>query len=321
MAEILSNDAARRFLDLDVEEVSLVDTPANEQPFLTAKRKGTEDEMSGVNTETQGDASGATKVAVEVAKAESDVVAAAMAQVTALVDGIAKAAGITDSEVEKSEGTSDVRKVFEKQLKNAGLAGEAITKAMVEFDKACGGTMSTQTTKNKEAAAEQTAAADQSQSAPSVDDSVLATLDTIQKAKAFTPARLAKLAEALETLQKLMMDVIPHGVGPKTSTPTVNQHSNPNTTRDALVGTQKNADGESELQATLKAILAKLEPKEVATTKSAEPTAADAIVDTLKSIQERLTKIEQARPASNAEGDDEKQRTQKANGTFWKGIL
>lgn len=322
MSEILTNTAARRFLDLDVEEVSLVDTPANEQPFLTAKRKGTEDEMSVANTETQGEASGATVVPVEVTKAESDVVAAAMAQVTALVDGIAKAAGISEPSaevVEKSKGQGDVRSVFEQQLKNAGLASEAITKAMSEFDKACGNMEST--TKNKDAAADQTATAEQP-STHTVDDSVLATLDTIQKAKAFTPARLAKLAEALETLQKLMMDVIPVGASPKTSTPGVSQHSNPNTTRAALVGTQKSVDGEgdSELHNTLKAILAKLDGDKAPVTKSTD--ASPDLAETLKSIQSRIEKIEQARPASKAEGDDDKTAsTQKSNGSFWKNIL
>lgn len=277
-----------------------------------------------------GDSSGATRVPMDVTKVESDAVSAAMSQVTALVDGIAKAAGVfisepahnpaDDTDVEKG-GTPNfgaMRKMYQASMKESGLKGDAMAAAMAKFDKNFGGTMKTQKDIGGPGDDGDEAAA------PSVDDTIEATLDTIQKAKAFTPARVAKLAEALETLQKLMMEVIPVGSSPSTKEPGVSQHSNPNTTRAALVGTQKSSDGDgqmTQLLTGLDTVLTRLEEATGATvTKRAEGDNVD-IASVLKSIQGRLDAIEKARPAPQSEGDGSTTTTTQTKKSFWGGLI
>jgi hypothetical protein len=163
----MANTPVRRFVELNVDEVSLVDSPANEEEFaviksLTAqeddmaddksKEAGTEEETteeSEPKTEEETTDDGAEKVEVEADKPDDEGVAKAMAQVVSLVEGIAKAAGADaaseeendDAEEEETEkgamfGASGIRELMEKTLKKAGMKGDALKAAMDEFDKA-----------------------------------------------------------------------------------------------------------------------------------------------------------------------------------------
>lgn len=275
------------------------------------------------------------RVSVDVTKAENEAVQAAMAQVTNLVDGIAKAAGVTlapepepipeptteDVDTKKG-GMGTMRKMYEAEMKGMGMSGDKLKKAMEKFDKRFGQMAKTQ--KNADGAdADAEPAADPAQA---LDDTVSATLDTIQKAKAFTPARIQKLTEAMETLQKLMMEVISPGSSPKTKVPGVSQHSNPNTTRSALVGTQKSADGEPGMADVLKgldAVLARME--DIVAPQAPVAKNADGggdLATQLQSISKRLERIEAARPAPQSEGDgDGSVTTTTTQKGFWGGII
>ena len=288
--------------------------------------------MSETNAQT-GDTSGGKSVpVVDVAKAESDAVKACMGQVTALVEGIAKAAGVSldggtegagdaqtgddDTDVDTTKaGDMDknkkgMRKMYEKQLRKAGMKDDAVAKAMADFDKEIAPATSTQkSTDGGDADATTTQ-----------EDTIKATLDTIQKAKAMTPARIAKLQAAMEELQKLMMEVITPGSSPATRTPAVSQHSNPNTTRAALVGTMKRDDMEGVLKA-LSSVLDKLESVTGAKTEpvSKSQDGEGDIKAALQSIQKRLEAIEGARPAPTSQGGDNTDT--KVRKSFWAGVL
>lgn len=325
MSEILPKTALSRFLDLRVDEVSLVDTPANEVVFIVAKNnqkqnhERPEGEMAG---EAGATAQGAERVEVEVAKAESDAVKAAMGQVTALIEGISKAAGIGEAaapsleDVEKA-ATTKARKAFEDQMKSAGLAGDALAKAMKKFDKKNFGASDDEDDKEKTKKALEAQASAEAASEASIEG----TLDAIQKAKAFTPQRVAKLKDTVETLQKLLMEVIGVHQSPATHVPAVTQHANVSSTRAALMGVTKNLEGGDALLAAVEALsasVAKLSGGETVT-KSAT-TQSEELVAVLKGLQTRLEALEKARPAPASEGDGADSSVQKGS-KFWGGVL
>jgi len=151
----LPNQAKQRFLELSVNEISVVDTPANEVEFLVMKRME-DDSMETTTetvTETQKDAN-AEVVTVDAGASEDAAVNKALEQVAGMVESIAKAVGVngtetTETTTSKSEGKEggeedttkakakfDPRVMFGKQLKASGVTGDAFTKAMDEFDKA-----------------------------------------------------------------------------------------------------------------------------------------------------------------------------------------
>lgn len=337
MSEILPKTATRRFLDLQVHEVSLVDTPANEQAFIVAKRHDQDaqedNDMTQAATQAATGGDDAARVSVDVSKAENEAVQAAMTQVTSLVDGIAKAAGVslapaaepepepttTDDDVEKGGGFGAMRKMYEAEMKGMGMSGDKLKKAMEKFDKKFPPQAMAKTQKNARGEGDTEPASDPAQT---LDDTVSATLDTIQKAKAFTPARIQKLTEAMETLQKLMMEVISPGSSPKTKVPGVSQHSNPNTTRSALVGTQKSADGMADVIKGLDSVLERMEAIVAPQAPVAKNADGGDLASQLQSISKRLERIEAARPAPQSEGDGGGDvTTTTTEKSFWGSVI
>ena len=110
----MPNEAKQRFLDLDVGEISLVDTPAIEREILVMKRL--EEDSMGTETtvtETQkNDNGGAEVVAVDVETTSADdaAVTKALGNVASIVENIAKAAGVkmpvTDSTPAPADASS-----------------------------------------------------------------------------------------------------------------------------------------------------------------------------------------------------------------------
>jgi hypothetical protein len=267
------------------------------------------------------------KVTLEaVASAENEAVQKAMLQVTALVDGIAKAAGVPDPEPEPDPATvsdddvekagGEARKAAEGALKAAGVKGDDLTKAMADFDKRFGAGPGKTDAKPPLSKTKKAADAEPEEDAPTVltvDETIEATLDTIQKAKAFTPGRVAKLESALETLQKLLLEVIAPNASPATKVPAVPVHPNPNTTRAALAGDDKKpvlkAGGPvEELAASVIKLQEALGDRDKKT--------AEGLADVAK----RLEDIEKTRVAPSSVDDDgvTDSTTKKA---FWNGLL
>ncbi|MGW8177934.1 MAG: hypothetical protein ACWGQW_03955, partial [bacterium] len=149
----MPNEAKQRFLDLSVGEISLVDTPAIEREILVMKRLE-EDSMGNeaTVTETQNDNGGAEVVAVDVEATTDAAVNKALSDVASMVENIAKAAGVNlatpnpappaaeatpaAEDVDTEKATDKRRGMYKAQLVKAGITGDAMTKAMAEYDKA-----------------------------------------------------------------------------------------------------------------------------------------------------------------------------------------
>jgi uncharacterized coiled-coil protein SlyX len=235
----LPNQAKQRFLSLDVAEVSVVDTPANEVEFLVHKRASEDTTMGDTNTSATAPAavekSNQPEVISQPATASTEAAEKAMAQVTALVEGIAKAAGATivdpeearEAEVEKArKGMGAMRKTYREQLKQAGLKGDAMKSAMAAFDKCA--MMEAEMSKEATKDASTTKSADKpteltpEQQASVVAQKALEELSqSITKGKMFTKERQDKMKAALDQLKAVMdeMGTVPTGASPATSTP------------------------------------------------------------------------------------------------------
>lgn len=231
----MPNQAKQRFLSLDVAEVSVVDAPANEVEFLVHKR-ATEDATMG-DTNTSATAPAAVEkqnqapevISQPATAASTEAVEKAMAQVTALVEGIAKAAGATivdpeearDAEAEKArKGMGAMRKTYREQLKAAGLKGDAMKSAMAAFDKCA--MMEAEMSKEAPATKSATPELTPEQQASVVAQKALEELSqSITKGKMFTKERQDKMKAALDQLKAVMdeMGTVPTGASPATSTP------------------------------------------------------------------------------------------------------
>lgn len=319
----MGNEAKQRFLELDVGEISLVDSPANEQEFIVVKRLTKEDGDMAENTEVKKSDAGVSeplannsapeKVQVEVEKATNDAVEKAMAQVTELVDNIAKAANAHTHAVSKNdEGTSDdnnpdtdvekgkkpdMRGMYKAQLEKAGVKGESLEKAMTEFDKALGGFKPGKDTqppvkKNNDDADGIEGADVETQKA------LVALEKAIQKAKAFTPKREAALKAAIETLTGLMKELMPKDI-PQNTSPATTVPESPKYGESSVVDLTKMMG----------------ELKEVLTSKLSE------VQDVTKGLTERLETIEKTRnPSTSVEGEGGTD-TNEVKKSFWANVL
>lgn len=136
----------------------------------------------------------------------------------------------------------------------------------------------------------------------------MATLaSAVQKAAAFTPARIKALQDAQDIL-KLVLEAVSPGTSPSSKVPAVQTHGNPSSVSDLTkpntkpsVPTMKSADGEEQGQVVelLKSL----------------STAVGGLVD-------RVEAIEKARPGSNSVADQggTDTNTQKS-ASMWKGVL
>jgi hypothetical protein len=125
----------------------------------------------------------------------------------------------------------------------------------------------------------------------------------VQKAAAFTPARIKALQDAQDIL-KLVLEAVTPGTSPDSSVPQVQTHSNPSAVADLTkpntkpnVPTMKSVDGE--LVSTLK-----------------------SLADSVNGLVTRVDAIEKARPASNsADPEGATDTATKKSGSIWSGVL
>lgn len=323
-------EAKREFMDLEVNELSVVDSPANEEEFIVIKCKHQEgQDMADKKEEVTKDAGkpvaegSATpddngvkveKVAVDVEKAENDAVVEAMSKVQKTVEGIAKQLGM-DAEDTPAEKPSP-RDVVKKQLEAAGLDEEQVKKSLSEYDAAAGEPV--EKAGKKKAAMEEEEMekpnpfakkvkktegdADVEKSEDPALDALSQLEEAIAKAKRFTPQREETLKNAVEELQKLLAALQPQA--PKYAT----------TPKNNLPSTA--SAGEANLTAVTKA----LEGLSETIQKSLE-----TIQEGQKSLSARVEDIEKARQPSKAVGEDgtdgvETVETEKAK-SLWGGIL
>jgi hypothetical protein len=180
----MPREATRRFVDLKVKEVSLVDSPANEQEFIVIKRLDQEEvDMAGNNQEATkaeqapvkveaseaavaktAEAGTTEKVTIEVTKANNDAMQKALEQVNALVASVAS-----------------VAKAASAQPETAPVASSAVEKSAGE---------------------KAPVVAPQATPAPTTEAQV-------DKSKAFTPSRVESLKGVVDSLQKLLNEISP----------------------------------------------------------------------------------------------------------------
>jgi len=320
----LANEALQEFIDLDVEELSLVDKAANEQVFVVIKslnreennmadekdNKVEEQEPSADETqadeaaskaaagdEPQGEASddAAEKVPAEdVAESSDEAVAKAMEKVTSLVEKIvAKSApesdNTDDGDADGADGEEDVQKaggeraLFEKQLKKAGIKGDALTKAMADFDKSF---MPKKKVKKDESGDKGDTEAE---AKPSLDTSTV--LDTIQKAISQAQKMTPERSDALLGVAKQLQDVV-NGI-----------------TGDSDAQPEKQPKAGDDVQAIAKAI-------------GELVVAFQEQTKVTKALNDRVDQIEQVHnPSTSVDEDGETDKEEKTQKSFWAGVL
>lgn len=329
----MPRQATQRFLDLAVGEVSLVDSPANEQVFNVVKSLNQEDgDMAdAANTEvTKGNTGGDSNVetvSVEVAKATNEAVEKAMAQVTQLVENIAKAAtpgDPEDTDVSKADGEGDegvekgltkeqkayrmkLREKLEKKMAAAGVKGDALKSAVdVALRTVAGegafkpGSSAEPPVKKNSEGGEGGADVSKGADAPTLDQATLIqeTLKAIQTGlagatHATQTAEAVKAAiKALQDLEKAMtMQQVPANDSPSTTTPTSPQFG---------------ASGLKDITKGLEGI------KE----------ALQSVQEVTKGLATRVEDIEKTRaPSTSGGGGDETTTTQTTKKSMWSGLL
>lgn len=319
----MSNEAKREFVDLNVAELSVVDSPAIEEEFIVIKCNQEGNNMSEKAKEvtkeaetpaaevsaTPGDDVKVEKVEVEVDKAAETGVAEAMSKVASTVEGIAKQLGV-ETVVKAEEKTATPRDIVEKSLKDAGLDEEAVNKSLKEYDDAQKLLLTTEKSagdekpadeKNVEKAEIEVATTEPVEKSDEVLD-VLSTLETaISKAKRFTPAREETLKSAVESLQKLLAALQPQ-------TPKVESTPKNNLPSSAQVA-----------PAGLTSVTKALEELASNITKSLE-----GITKGQEDLATRVATVEKARMPSNSLGEDANDgktvETTKSK-SLWGGVL
>jgi hypothetical protein len=316
--ERMPKQAKRRFVGLDTEEVSLVDTPANEVEFLVMKN--TEDPSMGATAKKE-------VVPVDAEEAVDGDVTKALSHVNAIVDKIAglvvgtkkeakapvEGEPVTDdTEGDDADGDTEptadtetakaasMKSVLEKCGLDAGMVKTTMAKLKAAgfsggappFGKKPGGK-----------APEKDDSEEEKKTSKSDDAPLtMATLaSAVQKAAAFTPARIKALQDAQDIL-KLVLEAVAPGTSPDANTPQVQTHSNPSAVAEL---TKPN-------------------------TKPSVPTMkSEELVDTLKGLATavnglvtRVESIEKARPASNsADPEGATDSNARKSRSIWGGVL
>lgn len=283
------------YIELTVEELSVVDRPANQKEFAVIKcvesdtEKGVEPMADQtVESTARVEAANVEVVPVEVAKNEDD---SAMTQALEQLDTITKSVAALGAQVATEEGgekpevetTEKAAKetpttVFQAALKANGVKGEALTTAMKKYEKVCA------------CGAAPVAKADESEAVTDDDtdgNEFMGQLATaVNKAKVLTPKRLAALKALQEQLAKMIgeMEGIPHSKSPKTKVP------------------KNNSFGASGLSPIMKGI--------------------EAVTKSIGDLGARIEKIEKTRQGSKTLGETGTATpTQKADGEFWSGAI
>lgn len=291
----MPKDAKRRFVELDTEEVSLVDSPANEVEFLVKKNQ--EDRM-GAQAEQNDEA-----VRVASPAGDGEHVAKAVEHVNSIIDKITKM--VPTQKAEEPEETKTAKAEEEEAtetptlksvLSMLGLKGEAMEAAVSKLKGA-----GLDADMAFPSAQEPVAKAEEAEETEEVNEDTPLTIGALQKAAAFTPGRTKKLEEAYEAL-KLVLEAIGVGQSPSTKAPTVESHGNPSGV-NALAAPKRRPVMKSEE-----------EPDFVEAIKS--------LATAVGSLTERVESVEKAREASNSVEDEgtTDSNVKKSSG-MWSGIL
>jgi hypothetical protein len=291
-------------LELKVDEVSLVDLPANESDFVVVKSQAAQEEeiMSGKNATAETE-NNTERVPVEVPDSSDPNVAKALEHVSNIVESITKSLQTpaakpaetveeTDKAKNKKGGGYSMRDMVKtllpkasedeiskhlETLKKSGLDVEAVLAA---------------TTK-----AVETAPAAPAPAAPTREEVLSDFIDAVSKAKSFTPERIDALKQMMETLKLMLQEVAP-GASPNTSTPPLKV--SPSSGIQDLMANKS-------LEPLVKALEGLKEAVEKSNAK-------------VEGLEKEVTAIKSAKPAPASEQDDSAAPKPVKKG-FWGGVL
>jgi hypothetical protein len=207
----MSKEADRLYLALTVDEISVVDEPANEKQIIVAKRKEQEmstaaaaqtpDKAPAIENDEPVEAAGAEVVQTEVDDGTPDEVVEALKNLVANAAAIAKAKKPYKAKPDK---LPPFLKAMEEKLQKAGMGKGEIAKAL-EAAKASFGSSGLFTDEPVAKTTDEPAAKTTPEpEVPDEDELVMKTLEAIAKAKSFTPGRIKKLVQAITNLDALL---------------------------------------------------------------------------------------------------------------------
>ena len=208
------NKTKRRFLDLKVNEISLVDLPANQKEFAVVKRLQEEEMPDEIKNQASAD-DVEKKAEAEETKDENKAVEEAMGKVVSMVEGLVQKKEAEEKDEEKEEVKEEVkeeaeekaeektekaesknRSIFKQQLVENGIEGDALESALKKFDDQMND--DNEKVEKREEAVEDK----ETQILEALESSIL-------KAKRFTPGRMKTLKSVVDTLQSLMKELTP----------------------------------------------------------------------------------------------------------------
>lgn len=308
-------EAERLFVGLKVNEISLVDEPANEKEIIVAKRKdqamstpaAQETPAAEAPTNTPAAAADIETVKNAVDDDASDETVDAVKQ---LVENVLKLSKADGKGGKKAGGNlPPFLKAMEAKLKKGGMDEKQVAQAMDAAKASFGASGIAADEPVKKAAAEAPAPAP----AFDNDELVMGVLEAISKAKSFTPSRIKKLVELSNNMDSLLdelgIDKASFGASGIAATGTATL-TNPGIKDTAASGgagkpgnsIKKSATDEAQGGLTAEGI-------------------AQAVAKAMQPLADRIESIEKARSPSTqpAEGDPEV-KTEKSK-SAWAGVL
>jgi DNA repair exonuclease SbcCD ATPase subunit len=280
------------YIDLTVNEISLVDKPANQKEFTVIKCLTTEDnEMSEESTKkTDSEETkdkGIEKVSTEVPETDNEDAKKVLNSINQLVNGIKKKleeqidTKKEDKEEEVKKEENPMRSFFLDTLKKNGAKEEEIVKSLKEFDEKFN---------KKEVKKEESEAKKEDKGEIDSDAIINGLSDIVQKAKTFTPKRQQALKQAIEKLSQLAQELSNPGQAPS----------------DSKFGDSgvKKEDIEKSIGTYFNPIKESLEK----------------VLEVTKSLAERVEKIEKIKPDSKSIGDDQTDSKVKKDTNIWSGL-
>jgi hypothetical protein len=277
----MANKAERRFFHLEVDEVSLVGSPANEVPFHVIKKQPEDPTMNAAQKDGTE-----TVVLAHKSEAPESAIAKSLQSVESMLSSVislAKAAttpapaALTEEEEVEKGALSEATAILTK----AGVTGDALTSALAGFKKALPAFLKKPGAKKDEEDEEEKKKTKKS-AAEAESDSVANVVEHLAKAARFTPARLEKLAQAAELL-KLVMEGVATGQSPDTKAP---KGTSPASGIQSQV-----AKSDDDMTAVSKAL-------ESITTSMA--TSLTEVTKALTALGARVDAVESAKPASDS---------------------
>jgi hypothetical protein len=284
-------DPQRRFIDLEVDEVSLVGSPANEVPFLVTKSKRKPEDSSMVAKAEKTEDSQTVQVE-QTSEASAEVVRKCLKSVENIVKNVITMKGEELPAVESIDVTKGI--TVSDLLTKAGMEGDVLKSALGALAKA-----GVDTTKMLSApAAVETTKAVETPKAQTSEDVMEVFAQVIQKAARLTPARVKQLQDAQELL-KLVLEGVSVGESPKTKTP----------------------DGQNPGSGIQTQLAKAAEPTEVTKSLVAITEGMTQISTVLKGLSERMESLEKAKPASSSDAPNTTD-TKKAKGaSLFAGVI